>query len=357
MALLFLSPSMPKLLKALAKERAANPLQPTSTGKHLALQPACWQSLTSPAYLEASSQGFFQAIFPRDCQLQQHCLLGGLRHKDNVWSQGGDCNMAGELQLMFKVHQQLPVSCRRQDACRSSSGRSWLVTSSDKGNGFLGGSELLCPCQSCADGFSNGLEDLVMPPPVPTISWGCVPGFLAWNTVGMLVSLLCPMCADLTGLEARHTLPGWGIWCGEARLSKAQPRPLPFNRILPSRPSSLLLHSTALQVLISFTAALTSSWTSRRPSFPLVFIWGVVKDPSPAWPRVTTPTRLLWRSLASASLTASSALHFLPVLTWIPALATFGSLESLYWTTSLALVTLNSSSKDLKGSCSLLVFP
>ena len=41
MALLFLSPSMPKLLKALAKERAANPLQPTSTGKHLALEPAC----------------------------------------------------------------------------------------------------------------------------------------------------------------------------------------------------------------------------------------------------------------------------------------------------------------------------
>src|SRR4029434_3185474 len=53
MALLFLSPSMPKLLKALAKERTANPLHPTSTGKHLALQPACWQSLTSPASLES----------------------------------------------------------------------------------------------------------------------------------------------------------------------------------------------------------------------------------------------------------------------------------------------------------------
>ena len=53
MALLLLSPSMPRLPKALAKERAANPLQPTSTGKHLALQPASWQSLTSPAYLES----------------------------------------------------------------------------------------------------------------------------------------------------------------------------------------------------------------------------------------------------------------------------------------------------------------
>ena len=32
---------------------------------------------------ELPLKGFFQAIFPRDCQLQQHCLLGGLRHKDN----------------------------------------------------------------------------------------------------------------------------------------------------------------------------------------------------------------------------------------------------------------------------------
>jgi len=53
MPLLFLSPSMPKLLKALAIERAANPLHPTSTGRHLALHLAFWQLLTSPAYLES----------------------------------------------------------------------------------------------------------------------------------------------------------------------------------------------------------------------------------------------------------------------------------------------------------------
>lgn len=52
------------------------------------------------------------------------------------------------------------------------------------------------------------------------------------------------------------------------------------------------------------------------------------KDPNPAWPRVTSPTSLLWPS--SASWTASSAFHYPPVLTWIPALTTIGSLESLY---------------------------
>lgn len=53
MALLFLSPSIPEVLKTLAKEWATKPLQPTSTERHLALHPACWQSLTSPAYLES----------------------------------------------------------------------------------------------------------------------------------------------------------------------------------------------------------------------------------------------------------------------------------------------------------------
>lgn len=38
----------------------------------------------------------------------------------------------------------------------------------------------------------------------------------------------------------------------------------------------------------------------------------------------------------------------------LESLATFGSLESLCWTTSLALLTLNSSSKDFQGSYSLL---
>ncbi len=72
---------------------------------------------------------------------------------------------------------------------------------------------------------------------------------------------------------------------------------------------------TALQVLISSTEALISSWTRQRLAFPLmVSVCIVGKDPSSALPRVTTPTSLLWHSLASASWTASSALYSSPHL-------------------------------------------
>jgi len=42
---------------------------------------------------ELPCSGLFQAIFPWDCQLRQHNLLCGLRHQDNVWSQGGGCDI------------------------------------------------------------------------------------------------------------------------------------------------------------------------------------------------------------------------------------------------------------------------
>lgn len=65
--------------------------------------------------------------------------------------------------------------------------------------------------------------------------------------------------------------------------------------------------------------------------------WDVGKDPGPLQPCVTARVRLLL------------------ALIWIPALSTFGSLESLYCTTCLALVTLNCTSINLRGSCSLLL--
>lgn len=46
MAVLFLAPAMPKLLRALERDQAAKPLHPTSIWKHLALHPACCQLLT-----------------------------------------------------------------------------------------------------------------------------------------------------------------------------------------------------------------------------------------------------------------------------------------------------------------------
>lgn len=80
----FLFSSMPISLKAWLKNGLQNPLHPPSTEIHLTLHPACWHLQTNPTYLESSFQRLFQAIFPWDCQLQQHSLLGGLRHKDGL---------------------------------------------------------------------------------------------------------------------------------------------------------------------------------------------------------------------------------------------------------------------------------
>lgn len=79
--------------------------------------------------------------------------------------------------------------------------------------------------------------------------------------------------------------------------------------------------------------------------------------PWPAWPIATVSTSTLWSNLDSALLTASVALHFLLVLTSIPAWETFWSWDSLYCTTCHAQFTLNSSVRLPIGSVSLLVLP
>lgn len=68
-SLLFLFPLIPKYLRALANEWATKPLQPTSTGKDLALHPAhcsCWSELPF--------KGFFQAVLH---DLEAHHRLPG----------------------------------------------------------------------------------------------------------------------------------------------------------------------------------------------------------------------------------------------------------------------------------------
>lgn len=66
-------------------------------------------------------------------------------------------------------------------------------------------------------------------------------------------------------------------------------------------------------------------------------------------------TKMLCWSPDSALSTASYAFHFLPVFTSIPAEATLTSEESQYIINSLARVTLNSSDKQVMGSCSLVL--
>lgn len=54
---------------------------------------------------------------------------------------------------------------------------------------------------------------------------------------------------------------------------------------------------------------------------------------------------------------ASATIHFLPVLTMMPVLATLGLPDSVYCCYSHAHVTMHSSLTDLKGRLSLLLFP
>ncbi|XP_061880329.1 zinc finger protein 569-like [Entelurus aequoreus] len=108
-----------------------------------------WTSLTSPAYLES--------------------FLSKASSRRSSHGTVSSCSTA-----CFVDSDTRTMSGRRVVAIWLGNfhwfSRSWRVPSSDKGNGFLGGVEPFFPCESCANGFSNGLQDLVMPPPVPSIS-------------------------------------------------------------------------------------------------------------------------------------------------------------------------------------------
>lgn len=70
----------------------------------------------------------------------------------------GDCNVPGLPKLSFDINQWLPVSCQ-----------GWIFSLwlfSVKGNVFLGSMGLLGPPNSYAHSFSDGLQDLAMPPSV-----------------------------------------------------------------------------------------------------------------------------------------------------------------------------------------------
>lgn len=68
---------------------------------------------------------------------------------DGINTEGGDCHVAGKLQLFLKVLWQLPVCCSGQDACWCFLCCGNLLSSSHIGHGVLGG-------------FRDDLQDLVM---------------------------------------------------------------------------------------------------------------------------------------------------------------------------------------------------
>ena len=107
--------------------------------------------------------------------------------------------MAGELQLMFKVHQQLPVSCRHQEPgyLQMMFFRPLLSCPSfDKDDGFLIGGERITLTKAVLwwwpQRWSSGLGHIftcIIHPQMPFCSnRGCLLGFLAWKIMSMLVS-------------------------------------------------------------------------------------------------------------------------------------------------------------------------
>jgi len=116
--------------------------------------------------------------------------------------------------------------------------------------------------------------------------------------------------------------------------------------------------ATAFALLSSSAAALTSSWTMLLLSvFPAELQSVVLELPSPCLPHAVMPTMSLCWSLLLACSTAWLTDHFLHVLVSIPALRIEPSCDCLSVITSRVLATLNSSTKDDKGSCSWLVRP
>ena len=95
---------------------------------------------------------------------------------------------------------------------------------------------------------------------------------------------------------------------------------------------------------------------SRRISFSLVHLNNSGKKPRPARPVATAQNIDLSRGRSSANCNSFGAFHFLPEQISIPAPAAFASLDVLYCNT-VNFVALNSSTKLLIGSCTVLELP
>ena len=126
------------------------PCSPTSLLTVRGTSPASLDSFLSKASSRRSSHGTVSSS-STTCLLDSDTrTMSGRRVVTAMWP--------AKLQLMLKIHQQLPVFCRGKDSCTCSSGKGLLLPSSDKGDGFLGGSEPFCQHKPLADDFSDGLE-------------------------------------------------------------------------------------------------------------------------------------------------------------------------------------------------------
>ncbi|KAK3548232.1 hypothetical protein QTP70_005139 [Hemibagrus guttatus] len=133
---------MANMLRDLDRDRVADAFQNmNSIGKHLALQPLCWHSLTRPFILgKLPFKDLFQDVFSKDSDLQQDNMFDGFGEQDNVWS---ECH---------------------QEACSLRSTKSWqslselrsrtegqLLTSSGEVSGIVGGAGPPETLNSCSN--------------------------------------------------------------------------------------------------------------------------------------------------------------------------------------------------------------
>ena len=101
---LLLSPSMPKLLKALVRERAAKPLHPTSRTLSAGQCPVRLTDTDQSCVL--GELPLKEALIPGSLPMERSAPAAlpacWTQTQGQFWSQDGDCNVAGELQLMLK---------------------------------------------------------------------------------------------------------------------------------------------------------------------------------------------------------------------------------------------------------------
>lgn len=159
MAALFLTPSMPRLLRALDKDWTAKPLHPTSIGRHLALHPDCWQLLTNSSYLasflsKASSKRYSQGTVSFNSTA---CLVDSDRRTISsprvvaaMWLGNFSCHSRSTNSCQSPAVARMPADVLAVDIFG-------CLPPSDEADGSLGGLGTPGPLSSCTDGFSYAL--------------------------------------------------------------------------------------------------------------------------------------------------------------------------------------------------------
>lgn len=155
-----------------------------------------WEAPRSPSSpVAAADQSFLSRLPFKGHWLQQHNLLGVLRPQDDVsrrkvvvviWLGNFSCRSRSTNSCQSLAEVKMPADVLL----------GYLLSHSDKGDGFLRGTN---PLNFCADGFGDGLKDLVMPPAVSSFfksRSSAGENVLKASSLETQQTLLCPKCGD-----------------------------------------------------------------------------------------------------------------------------------------------------------------